>query len=465
MEYDVFICHASEDKDDFVRPLAKLLEQQHLAVWYDEFSLKVGDSLSSKIDEGLSKSKFGIVVLSKNFFAKPWTQRELRGLVTREMVEQRDVILPIWHRVTLQEVAGFSLPLADKRAILSEKGINAVLRELTDKISPDQSPLVVAMEYLDKIGFDPPSISDEWWLDMVEYKEFLKYPDLNASQQWIFPLPYPQEDRGFERGMNIASTALQVDWSFEGEELGIGPTTHPEIVHEYLKRWPGLYEHAHENPSTLAIYVPQLTIPGFDSGFETVFDNLLRQHPKAASVFFSYSPLDTKDGKLPLCADIIALRHPSFGNFTEEELAYRYFNGHDTNYYRFKGSTFDGLIWLLSDDSNWLPETLHGILINCTKQRDIWIQQIKPNENAFYGAIAYADENEFTFTDEVREGLLELIKQSIQDLSIQDQPDRIMQRLLDEKMIESYFTYLNNREVRRIKKRSKLGISDDEHSK
>jgi len=458
MEYDVFICHASEDKDDFVRPLAKLLEQQHLAVWYDEFSLKVGDSLSSKIDEGLSKSKFGIVVLSKNFFAKPWTQRELRGLVTREMVEQRDVILPIWHRVTLQEVASFSLPLADKKAISSEKGINAVLRELTEKISPDQSPLIVAMEYLDKIDFNPPSISDEWWLDMVEYKEFLKYPDLNASQQWIFPLPYPQEDRGFERGMNIASTALQVDWSFEGEELGIGPTTHPEVVHKYLKRWPGLYEHAQANPSILAIYVPQLTIPGFDAGFETVFDNLLQQHPEEATVFFSYSPLDTKDGKLPLCADIIALRHPSFGNFTEEELAYRYFNGHDTNYYRFKGSTFDGLIWLLSDDSNWLPEPLRGVLINGTKQRDIWIQHIKPNENAFYSAIAYADENEFTFTDEVREGLLELIKQSIQDLSIQDQPDRIIQRLFDEKMIESYFAYLNTREIRRIKKRSKLGI-------
>jgi hypothetical protein len=462
MEYDVFICHASEDKEDFVRPLAKLLEQQHLAVWYDEFSLKVGDSLSSKIDEGLSKSKFGIVVLSKNFFTKPWTQRELRGLVTREMVEQRDVILPIWHRVTLQEVASFSLPLADKRAILSDRGINAVLRELTEKISPDQSPLVVANEYLDQLGFNPPSISDEWWLDMVEYKEFLKYPDLNASQQWIFPLPYPNDDRGFERGMNIASTALQVDWSFEGQELGIGPTSHPEAVHSYLKRWPGLLEHALKNPSILAIYVPQITIPGFDAGFEKAFDDLLQQNPEDASVFFSYGPLNTEDGSLPLCADIIALRHPTFGNFSEEELAYRYFNGHDTKYYRFEGSTFDGLTWLLSEDSRWLPEKLHRVLINGTKQRDIWIQQLKANGNTFHDAIVYADENEFSFTDEVRQGLLQLINQSVENLPLQDEPERILQRFLDEKIIESYFTYLQNHEIRRKKMRSKLGISNDE---
>ena len=73
--HDVFICHASEDKDDFVRPLAELLAQQHIDVWYDEFSLSIGDSLSQKIDEGLAKSKFGIVVLSPSFFKKPWAKR------------------------------------------------------------------------------------------------------------------------------------------------------------------------------------------------------------------------------------------------------------------------------------------------------------------------------------------------------------------------------------------------------
>ncbi len=70
MLYDAFICHASEDKDVFVRPLAEKLRESHLEIWYDEFSLKVGDSLRESIDKGLSKCRFGIVILSPAFFNK-----------------------------------------------------------------------------------------------------------------------------------------------------------------------------------------------------------------------------------------------------------------------------------------------------------------------------------------------------------------------------------------------------------
>ncbi len=69
-KYDVFISHASEDKDDIVRPLANSLKDKNLKVWYDEFELKIGDSLRQKIDRGLANSRFGIVVLSKNFIKK-----------------------------------------------------------------------------------------------------------------------------------------------------------------------------------------------------------------------------------------------------------------------------------------------------------------------------------------------------------------------------------------------------------
>ena len=66
--YDAFISHASEDKQEFVRPLAETLTELGLKIWYDEFELKVGDSLRGSIDRGLVNSKYGIVVLSKNFF-------------------------------------------------------------------------------------------------------------------------------------------------------------------------------------------------------------------------------------------------------------------------------------------------------------------------------------------------------------------------------------------------------------
>ena len=114
-DFDVFISHASEDKDEVVRPLAEALRQGGLDVWYDEFELKIGDSLRRKIDSGLARSRFGVVVLSQSFFRKGWTNYELDGLVTRA-VSGEQVLLPIWHNITKREVIAFSPSLADKLA-------------------------------------------------------------------------------------------------------------------------------------------------------------------------------------------------------------------------------------------------------------------------------------------------------------------------------------------------------------
>ena len=114
-EYDVFISHATEDKDSIVRPLAHALRDGGLRVWYDEFELRIGDSLRRTIDTGLAKSRFGIVVLSRSFFRKGWTNYELDGLVTRT-VSGEQVLLPIWHEITKQELVEYSPSLADKVA-------------------------------------------------------------------------------------------------------------------------------------------------------------------------------------------------------------------------------------------------------------------------------------------------------------------------------------------------------------
>jgi len=117
-EYDVFISHSSADKDEFVRPLASELQNLGLKVWYDEFELKVGDSLRRSIDQGLINSRYGIVVLSSSFFKRDWTNYELDGFVNKEMNGLK-VILPIWHKVSKDEVQKFSLSLADKVALNS----------------------------------------------------------------------------------------------------------------------------------------------------------------------------------------------------------------------------------------------------------------------------------------------------------------------------------------------------------
>lgn len=114
-EYDVFISHASEDKDDVVRPLAIALRNHGIKVWYDEFELKIGDSLRRKIDKGLANSRFGIVVISRDFIKKGWTNYELDGIMTKA-VSGEQIILPIWHNITKKEVIDYSPSLADKLA-------------------------------------------------------------------------------------------------------------------------------------------------------------------------------------------------------------------------------------------------------------------------------------------------------------------------------------------------------------
>lgn len=128
-KYDVFICHASEDKETFVRILAEALSKEDLEVWYDEFTLSLGDSLRRKIDHGLSNSRYGVVVLSDNFFRKDWPQKELDGLVAKEGDFDK-VILPIWHGVTKKQVESFSPMLADRLAVSSDKGMAYVIKEI-----------------------------------------------------------------------------------------------------------------------------------------------------------------------------------------------------------------------------------------------------------------------------------------------------------------------------------------------
>lgn len=129
-EYDVFISHASEDKDEIVRPLAVKLQAMGLKAWYDEFELKIGDSLRRKIDKGLANSRFGIVVLSTAFISKGWTNYELDGIVTKAISGQQ-VILPIWHNITKQQVIDYSPPLADK---LARNTATNTIEEIADEI-------------------------------------------------------------------------------------------------------------------------------------------------------------------------------------------------------------------------------------------------------------------------------------------------------------------------------------------
>lgn len=127
--WDIFISHAWEDKETIARPLAGMLKQVGLRVWYDEFTLALGDSLRRSIDQGLAQSRYGVVILSPSFFSREWPQRELDGLAARE-IDSRKVILPVWHGVNRNDVMHYSPVLADRMAVSTSKGLGAVLEEI-----------------------------------------------------------------------------------------------------------------------------------------------------------------------------------------------------------------------------------------------------------------------------------------------------------------------------------------------
>ena len=134
-EYDVFVSHAYEDKESFVDEFVEALRNQGLKVWYDSDKLKWGDSMREKIDKGLAKSRYGVVVLSPNYIAehKYWTKAELNGLFQVETVNGK-TILPIWHNLTKKQVVEYSPIIADRKAmttaLMTPQEIAEALKEL-----------------------------------------------------------------------------------------------------------------------------------------------------------------------------------------------------------------------------------------------------------------------------------------------------------------------------------------------
>jgi hypothetical protein len=132
-EWDVFISHASEDKEAIATPLAEALQERGLRVWYDDFSLRLGDSLRESIDRGLGHSRYGVVILSGHFFSKHWPTQELNGLATRE-TDGKKVILPVWHGVGFAEVRGYSPTLADRKAVQTKDGLMQVVEKIMEVV-------------------------------------------------------------------------------------------------------------------------------------------------------------------------------------------------------------------------------------------------------------------------------------------------------------------------------------------
>jgi len=135
-----FISHDSRDKVDVARPIALGLSKMRCPVWYDEYSLKVGDSLRASTEKGLKECKKCVLILSPHFLGNTgWTKTEFDSVFTRQILEGSNVVLPVWCGVTKQQVYEFSPSLADRLAVRWDEGIEEVLRKLYRAIEPPLS--------------------------------------------------------------------------------------------------------------------------------------------------------------------------------------------------------------------------------------------------------------------------------------------------------------------------------------
>ncbi|OIJ14882.1 hypothetical protein BKP35_05455 [Anaerobacillus arseniciselenatis] len=131
-EYDVFISHSADDKDSYVSELAEALKAAGVTIWYDTDNIGWGKSIREEIDKGLAYSKYGIVIISPSFIEKYWTNYELDGILNKESTTRTQMILPIWHNVTADEVKKYSYSLAGKLAL--NTAVNTI-DDIVDKVN------------------------------------------------------------------------------------------------------------------------------------------------------------------------------------------------------------------------------------------------------------------------------------------------------------------------------------------
>lgn len=126
-----FISHDTRDKELIATPIANELQRRMLPIWYDEYSLKLGDSLRESIEKGLKECKKCILILSPNFLSNAgWTKTEFNTIFTREIIETQNLVIPIWAGVNKKDIYEYSPTLVDRVGVNWDKGIDFVINKI-----------------------------------------------------------------------------------------------------------------------------------------------------------------------------------------------------------------------------------------------------------------------------------------------------------------------------------------------
>src|SRR6185312_2736231 len=133
LKRDVFLCHASADKNVYVRPFAEALDANGITYWLDEAEIGWGDPISSKINDGLARSSYVVVFLTAAFLVRHWPQTELGSALNLEASSGQVVVLPIMAAPEADVFQQYPL-LRDKHYLRWQDGVNSAIEALTAKL-------------------------------------------------------------------------------------------------------------------------------------------------------------------------------------------------------------------------------------------------------------------------------------------------------------------------------------------
>lgn len=161
---DVFLSHASEDKNYFIKPLINKLNNYSISFWLDEFEIGWGDSIVRKVDEGLASSKYVLVLLTDNFLRKNWTKTELESALSAELSSAKIIVLPIM--ATDPEKVFTIFPLLRSKLYLDW---NIGIFQIASKLSK-----LLKREFKKEwIGSHPAEYSGKVWIQILKQEENL----------------------------------------------------------------------------------------------------------------------------------------------------------------------------------------------------------------------------------------------------------------------------------------------------
>jgi len=171
---DLFLSHASEDKEAHVLPLARALDNFAITYWLDTVEIGWGDSIVAKLNEGLTASRYVLVFLTENFLRKGWTKRELDAAFAVEVASERIVLLPVL--AAPQETVFQVYPLLrPKKYLRVDLG--------SDRIAAEVSRLLGREFKSEWVHHHPATYAGEVWVKILKQETALDEPH-RISIRW-----------------------------------------------------------------------------------------------------------------------------------------------------------------------------------------------------------------------------------------------------------------------------------------